>query len=95
MIVQHEEYVAAVASATVQKLQYGADPWRIITADGLEVTRWVLFAHPFPALGTMPLNVSGHSTRQQAQRALDHYNNHKEWPPEPLGSLYLNLPKEA
>lgn len=66
---QDADYLAAIQGATVQKLGYSADPWRIVTEDGREVTRSVVFDHP--NLGKMVLQEAGYRIKRDAVAALN------------------------
>ena len=62
------ERAAILAGCMVQKLGYSRAPWRIVTADGLEVTRTVMFDHP--GRGPMPLEEAGYDRKRDAVAGL-------------------------
>lgn len=69
MSTQDADHVAAIEGATVKKLGYSAHPWRIVTEDGREVTRSVVFDHP--NLGKMVLQEAGYRIKRDAVAALN------------------------
>ena len=58
-----------VDGLVVQRLSYSVNPWRIITAGGLEVA-WEQESFVHPTSGSMLLEVCGYRTKRDASDAL-------------------------